>query len=231
MNNIKKTIIGNQLPDNLHSILIGLMLGDGSLSRTSKTSNTRLEMSFGTNYKQFAEKIGDLFKEYMNKPVKEIEVKGANRIYINYRLKTKSLPVFNYYYDLFYTLKPALSLASAPCRRLGRDACAGLAPLPSHSIPLLPKARDVEGEQGSLAAQAQGRGSKFKKIVPNEILDLMNPIVLAYLIMTDGNYDKSRNRIRIYTNSYTKQEVEFLQKSISMKIGLYVGILHDRKDQ
>jgi hypothetical protein len=59
----------------------------------------------------------------------------------------------------------------------------------------------------------------------------MNPIVLAYLIMTDGNYDKSRNRIRIYTNSYTKQEVEFLQKSISMKIGLYVGILHDRKDQ
>jgi hypothetical protein len=149
MNNIKKTTIGNQLPDNLHSILIGLMLGDGSLSRTSKTSNTRLEMSFGTNYKQFAEKIGYLFKEYMNKPVKEIEVKGANRIYINYRLKTKSLPVFNYYYDLFYTLKPALSLSHRDAS--ARDACAGLAPLPSHSIPLLPKARDVEGEQGSLS--------------------------------------------------------------------------------
>jgi hypothetical protein len=41
----------------------------------------------------------------------------------------------------------------------------------------------------------------------------MNPIVLAYLIMTDGNYDKSRKRVRIYTNSYTKKEVELLQKA------------------
>jgi len=24
----------------------------------------------------------------------------------------------------------------------------------------------------------------------------MNPIVLAYLIMTDGNFDKGRNRVR-----------------------------------
>lgn len=60
-----------QLPGILHFILIGLMLGDGSLYRTSKTSNTRLEMSFGTNYKQFAEKIGEIFKEYMNNPVKK----------------------------------------------------------------------------------------------------------------------------------------------------------------
>lgn len=33
------------LPDNLHSILVGIMLGDGSLYRSSKTSNTRFEMS------------------------------------------------------------------------------------------------------------------------------------------------------------------------------------------
>ena len=35
----------------------------------------------------------------------------------------------------------------------------------------------------------------------------MDPTVLAYLIMTDGNFDKSRNRVRIYTNSYSKVEV------------------------
>ena len=59
----------------------------------------------------------------------------------------------------------------------------------------------------------------------------MNPIVLSYLIMTDGNFDKSRNRIRIYTNSYTKTEVENLAKSINNKINIYAGVLHDRNDQ
>lgn len=59
----------------------------------------------------------------------------------------------------------------------------------------------------------------------------MNPIVLAYLIMSDGNFDKSRNRVRIYTNSFTKQEVEILAESIKGKLGIYVGVLHDRKDQ
>jgi LAGLIDADG DNA endonuclease family len=71
----------------------------------------------------------------------------------------------------------------------------------------------------------------IKKIVPSNIKILMNPIVLAYLIMTDGNFDKSRNRIRIYTNSYSKLEVERLAKSINFKLNIYVGVLHDRKDQ
>lgn len=48
------------LPGNLHSILVGLMLSDGSIYRSSKTSNCRFEMSFGAKYKQFAESIGDL---------------------------------------------------------------------------------------------------------------------------------------------------------------------------
>jgi hypothetical protein len=157
------------------------MLGDGSLYRTSKTSNTRLEMSLGTNYKQFAEKIGEIFKEYMNNPVKKIEVKGINKVYINYRLKTKSLPIFNYYFNIFYVLNP--------------------------------------------------NTGKYVKIVPKEILSFMNPLVLAYLIMTDGNFDKSRKRVRIYTNSYSKEEVQLLQKAITDNLGIYVGILHDRKDQ
>jgi hypothetical protein len=59
----------------------------------------------------------------------------------------------------------------------------------------------------------------------------MNPIVLSYLIMTDGNFDKGRNRIRIYTNSYTKTEVENLAKSINNKLNIYAGVLHDRNDQ
>ena len=59
----------------------------------------------------------------------------------------------------------------------------------------------------------------------------MNPIVLAYLIMTDGNFDKGRNRVRIYTNSYTKVEVESLAKAINNNLGIYTGVLHDRNNQ
>ena len=59
----------------------------------------------------------------------------------------------------------------------------------------------------------------------------MNPTVLAYLIMSDGNFDKGRNRVRIYTNSYTKVEVERLASAINMILKIYVGVLHDRKDQ
>ena len=59
----------------------------------------------------------------------------------------------------------------------------------------------------------------------------MDPIVLAYLIMTDGNFDKGRNRVRIYTNSFKKEEVENLALAINNKFGKYAGVLHDRKDQ
>lgn len=173
-----------RLNGNLHYVLIGLMLGDGSLYRPSKTGNTRFEMSFGTKYKLFAESIGELFKEQISlraNTVKPIEVKVLNKVYANYRLKTKSMPVFNHYYESFYKFNTA-------------------------------------------------RG-KYVKIVPEFILKEMNPIILAYLIMSDGNYDRSRNRVRIYTNSFSKQEVEMLQKAIQDNLGLYAGVLHDRKDQ
>ena len=72
---------------------------------------------------------------------------------------------------------------------------------------------------------------KYVKIIPKNISDLLNPVVLAYLIMTDGNFDKTRNRVRIYTNSYIKEDVERLAKAINTKLGIYAGVLHDRKDQ
>ena len=72
------------IPGELHSILIGIMLSDGGLHRSSPTANTRLEMSFGEKYKSLAFHIGELFKEYMSNPVKSLEVKGVNKVYTNY---------------------------------------------------------------------------------------------------------------------------------------------------
>jgi hypothetical protein len=173
----------NLLPTNLHSILIGLMLGDGYLYKTSLTSNSRFEMSFGKDRELFAEWIAKLFNDYSNTGVKPSLIKGRSifSFQFNYRFKTKTLPVFNYYHNIFY--------------------------------------------------EANNELWKFKKIVPHNILDLMNSTVLAYLIMTDGNFDKSRNRVRIYTNSYSKADVERLAESINTNLHIYVGVLHDRKDQ
>lgn len=170
---------GNLTPFN-HSVLIGLMLGDGSIYRSSPSGNSRLEFSFGTKYQPFAESIALIFKDYISNSLKEIKIKGKNKEYINYRLKTASLPLFNKYYDLFYRLN----------------------------------------ENG-----------KFVKIVPLNIKGEMNAIVLAYMIMTDGNFQENRKRVRIYTNSYKKAEVEMLAEAIQAKLNIYVGVLHDRNDQ
>ena len=101
---MKNTEIKNSktLPVNLHFVLIGIMLADGFTYRSALTSNSRFELTFGANFKQFANSIGELFKDYLITPVKTIKITGKDKIYINYRLKTKSLPVFNQYFYMFY---------------------------------------------------------------------------------------------------------------------------------
>jgi hypothetical protein len=200
----------NILPNHLHSIFIGLMLGDGHINKSSPTSNSRFEMSFGKDRELFANWVGNLFKDYSNIPanaaegatapgdaatvhnesmtgsqvIKKVLVKNKNTNYYNFRFKTKSLPIFNYYHDIFYVTN---------------NVTPGV--------------------------------WKCKKIIPHNIFDFMDPAVLAYLIMTDGNFDKLRNRVRIYTNGYSKVEVERLAEAIHLKLNIYVGVLLDRKDQ
>ena len=180
----QSAILTSLLPVELHSIFIGIMLSDGGLYKSSPNANARFEISFGEKYKDLAFHIGDLFKDYMSNPVKSLEVKGLKKVYTNYRLKTRSLDLFNSYHDMFY------------------------------------RQRNADPET-----------NKYTKIVPENIIDLMDPIVLAYLIQGDGNFDKGRNRVRIYTNSYTKAEVEQLAISIKTKLGVYTAVLLDRKDQ
>jgi hypothetical protein len=68
----------DKLPEILHSILIGIMLGDGFLYRSSATANTRFEMSFCTNYKPYAESIELLFKENIKTSLKAVEIKNKD---------------------------------------------------------------------------------------------------------------------------------------------------------
>jgi hypothetical protein len=69
------------------------------------------------------------------------------------------------------------------------------------------------------------------KILPENIDSLMTPVVLAHLIMGDGNLKKGEGIIRIYTNSLTKLEVEKLAITITSKLDIRTKAVHDRNGQ
>ncbi len=59
----------------------------------------------------------------------------------------------------------------------------------------------------------------------------MSPIVLAHLVIGDGNFQPKAKTVRIYTNAYTVEDVKRLGEAISRKYNIYVGVRHDRKEQ
>ena len=59
----------------------------------------------------------------------------------------------------------------------------------------------------------------------------MSPIVLAHLIMGDGNLKQPDKIIRIYTNSFTQTEVNLLALAITRKLGILTKVVHDRNNQ
>jgi hypothetical protein len=72
---------------------------------------------------------------------------------------------------------------------------------------------------------------KYTKKVSLNIKDFMIPVVFAHLIMGDGNFKSDTNIIRIYTNSFTKQDVDLLSEAIKRKLGIKTELLHDRNNQ
>lgn len=54
---------------------------------------------------------------------------------------------------------------------------------------------------------------------------------MAHLIMGDGNYLSERNVIRIYTNSFTKENVDLLSNIIYSNLYIKNKVVHDRNNQ
>ena len=104
---VKLIRLAPKLPDHLHNLVIGCLLGDAGCYRTTKSlnSNSRLEFSFGQHRLQCAQWIMSQLSDYVQTGVKTLlvnSVKGGPANNTSFRLKTVSLPVFNYYRDLFY---------------------------------------------------------------------------------------------------------------------------------
>jgi hypothetical protein len=170
----------------LHERIIGFLLSDAGVYRTTKSlnSNCRLEFSFGKNRIEFALWVESLLKDFISNPLASLIVastKDGLKNNISYRLKTKSLPIFNYYRDIFYKIDPVTN--------------------------------------------------KYKKIVPLNINDLITPIVLSTIIIGDGNYHLGNNIVRIYTNSFTFEEVNLLKNAINNVLNIKVYVQNHRNNQ
>lgn len=70
--------------------------------------------------------------------------------------------------------------------------------------------------------------NKYKKIVPTSIIYTICPIVLAHLIIGDGSFNKTDQRIRIYTNHFSFEECDILANSIINNCKINCKVLYDR---
>ena len=166
----------------LNDVLIGLLLSDGYLERSSPTSGVRLTISFGAKHSAYLMHLFNLIEPYTNTRPTSISVYNKKTETNNevWRFKTVSLPQLLYYYELFYK------------------------------------------------ANSEG---KYIKIIPSNIEELMSPIVLAHLLMGDGNLKQPDKIIRIYTNSFTQEEVNLLASAITRRLNILTKVVHDRNNQ
>jgi LAGLIDADG DNA endonuclease family len=176
----------NKLPQYLKDTLVGLLLSDGGLQRSTYTSNVRLSVSMSVISYPYIFHLYNLFEPYIDIDLKIIDIKNSNKVdynknYSTVRFKTISIPQFIYYYNIFYKKNIIFN--------------------------------------------------KWEKIIPLELKYNFNAVSLAHLIMGDGNYLKERNIIRIYTNSYIKNDVMLLSNIMKENLFINSRVIHDRNNQ
>lgn len=88
----------------MDQVLIGLLLSDGSLERPSKTGGVRLSVVLGIDTEPYLIHLFELFESLIDSKIQYLDVKDKNtgKVYSTVRFKTPLLPVFVYYYQIFY---------------------------------------------------------------------------------------------------------------------------------
>ena len=172
-----------KLPYFLEMVIIGILLSDGSLEKSSNNSLPRLSISFSLKNSPYLLHLYNLLEPYTNSFPDVVQVFNNKTKTYNtvIKFKTVSLPVWLKYHNMFYSYNKETK--------------------------------------------------RYKKILPQNINNIITPVVLAHLIMGDGNFKLNTKQIRIYTNSFSKKEVELLSIAINKNINIKTDVVHDRKDQ
>jgi len=92
------------LNDFQEQVLIGVILGDLYMRKSSKVANTRLVFRQGSVHSAYLLHLYKLFQVFVNTPpaITTIVDKNTERSRYNLHFSTLALPCFNKYYELFY---------------------------------------------------------------------------------------------------------------------------------
>lgn len=81
------------------AILVGSLLGDGTLRRQGTRTNALLEVNHSFAFKDYVDWKYEQFRAYVLTPPQARQGRGAR---VAYRFTTRSLPIFTHYYEWFY---------------------------------------------------------------------------------------------------------------------------------
>lgn len=82
-----------------HAVLVGSLLGDGTLRRQGTRTNALLEVNHAEHFREYVDWKWRHFQEYVSTQPKARLGNGAR---VAYRFTTRSLPIFTNYYNWFY---------------------------------------------------------------------------------------------------------------------------------
>ena len=82
-----------------HAVLIGSLLGDGTLRRQGTRINALFEVNHAWKSRGYVDWKYKIFQSYVLTPPKR---RRGNGLRVAYRFTTRSLPVFTNYYEWFY---------------------------------------------------------------------------------------------------------------------------------
>jgi len=82
-----------------HAILIGSMLGDGTLRKQGTRANALFEVNHSFTFKEYVDWKYQHFCDLVITPPKARKGRGRR---VAYRFTTRSVPIFTHYHSLFY---------------------------------------------------------------------------------------------------------------------------------
>ena len=82
-----------------HAVLIGSLLGDGTLRRQGTRTHALLEVNHSWKCKDYVDWKYSIFSSYVLTPPKR---RLGNGVRVAYRFTTQSLSIFTHYYEWFY---------------------------------------------------------------------------------------------------------------------------------
>ena len=89
------------MPEDLRSVLVGMILGDGNINRSLTSVNARVQFRQGIAQSAFIYHLFDLFKDFIVTPpqIRTTSAKGKFKERQFIWIRTLSYTCFNFYFD------------------------------------------------------------------------------------------------------------------------------------